>query len=70
MELESELVNLDSLNYWVFADFDWVVVKCIRGNRSFLLYFQLISTILIGYSIIPLLFGTPCLNIKFGIPEK
>jgi len=25
--------------YWVFADINWVLVKCVWGNRTFLLYF-------------------------------
>ena len=30
--------TLESLTYWVFADFNWVLVKFIVSNISFLLY--------------------------------
>jgi len=30
---------LESSTYWVFADFNWVLVKFVLGNRTFILYF-------------------------------
>ena len=50
--------TLESLTYWVFADFKWVLVKFIWITELFFMIFYVTSTILIGYSFIPLLIFT------------
>ena len=57
-----QVFTFESLTNWVFADFNWVLVKFIRGHRTVLLYFLCNINYLIAYSILPLLFDTSCLK--------